>query len=212
VVGIFSTSIAAGQAMSRTGRYKAFPILGAGTVTVALVLLSRLEPGTPYWQAGLAMWVLGAGLGFTMQVIVTVVQNSVERRHMGTATSAVTFFRMMGGAFGTALFGAVLSSRLATHLTATLPPGSAPPAGFDGFANNVQKIAMLPEPIRVKVVEAFDAALGEVFLSAVPAVLIAFVVAFFITEVPLKSRESEAADAERDDLAAGLKPPAAVRR
>jgi EmrB/QacA subfamily drug resistance transporter len=212
VVGIFSTSIAAGQIMSRTGRYKAFPILGAGTVSVALVLLSRLEPGTPYWQAGLAMWVLGAGLGFTMQVIVTVVQNSVDRRHMGTATSAVTFFRMMGGAFGTALFGAVLSSQLATYLASTLPPGSAPPAGFDGFANNVQKIPLLPEPIRVKVIEAFNGALSDVFLSAVPLVLLAFVVAFFITEVPLKSRESEAADAERDtDLATDLEASAIAR-
>jgi EmrB/QacA subfamily drug resistance transporter len=125
VLGIFLTSVVAGQLMSRTGRYKAFPILGAVTVTIGLLLLSRLGAGTPYWQAAFAMWLLGAGLGFTMQIIVTVVQNSVQRRHIGTATGSVAFFRMMGGAFGAALFGAVLQSRLAGYLAERLPAGAA---------------------------------------------------------------------------------------
>jgi EmrB/QacA subfamily drug resistance transporter len=197
VVGIFSTSISSGQIMSRTGRYKVFPILGAATVAIALVLLSRLNVDTPYWKAGLSMYAFGAGLGFTMQIIVTVVQNSVERRYMGTATSAVTFFRMMGGAFGAAMFGAVLTSRLTTHLAALLPPGAKLPGGAgSSITQNVSKIQALPEPIHGLVIQAFNDSLHDVFLSAVPVVLVAFVVAFFITEVPLKSRVDQTPDDE----------------
>jgi len=105
VVGIFSTSIAAGQLMSRNGRYKIYPILGSGIVMVALVMLAQMSSTSPYWYAGLSMYVLGAGLGFTMQILITVVQNSVKRSDIGVATSSVTFFRQMGGSFGTALFG-----------------------------------------------------------------------------------------------------------
>ncbi len=128
VVGIFSTSITAGRLMSRNGRYKIYPILGASIVIVSLVMLSQLTAASPYWYAGLSMFVLGSGLGFTMQILITVVQNSVDRSDIGVATSSVTFFRQMGGSFGTALFGAVLSSRLAVHLADAMkqaPAGTA---------------------------------------------------------------------------------------
>ncbi len=184
VVGLFSTSISSGQIMSRTGRYRPFPILGAATVTVSMLLLSRLEVGTPYWQAALVMWLLGAGLGFTMQVMVTVVQNSVSRRHMGTATSSVMFFRSMGGAFGAALFGAIMTSRL-THY---LPTGARSGTGGD-IANNVQKIQSLPGPAHTVIVTAFNSALSDVFMVAVPIVLIALAVSFFLPEKPLRARE-----------------------
>jgi EmrB/QacA subfamily drug resistance transporter len=184
VVGLFSTSISSGQIMSRTGRYRPFPILGAATVTVSMLLLSRLNVGTPYWQAALVMWLLGAGLGFTMQVMVTVVQNSVSRRHMGTATSSVMFFRSMGGAFGAALFGAIMTSRL-THY---LPTAARSGAGGD-ITNNVQKIQSLPGPEHSVIVTAFNSALSDVFLVAVPIVLIALAVSFFLPEKPLRARE-----------------------
>ena len=93
---------------------------GAAVVTVALVMLSMLDNSSPYWFAGIAMYVMGLGLGLTMQVLIVVVQNSVDRSDIGVATSSVTFFRQMGGAFGTALFGAILSSRLATHMADVL--------------------------------------------------------------------------------------------
>ena len=121
VVGIFSTSIGGGQIMSRTGRYKWMPITGAGVVGGALLAFSRLAVDTPYWVAALIMFAFGAGLGLTMQVVVTAVQNSVDRRNMGVATSAVTFFRSMGGAIGTALFGAILNTRLKHHLVEVVP-------------------------------------------------------------------------------------------
>ena len=118
--GIFSTSITSGQLISRTGRYKIYPVLGAVIMTVALLTLSRLGVDTPFWQVAVYTYLFGAGLGFTMQTIVTAVQNSVERRDMGAATSSITFFRQMGGSVGAALFGAVLSSRLAHYLAEQL--------------------------------------------------------------------------------------------
>ncbi len=201
VVGLFTTSIGSGQIMSRTGRYKAFPILGALTVMVAMYLLSRLDTNSPYWQAGLAMYVMGAGLGFTMQIIVTVVQNSVDRRHMGTATSAVTFFRSMGGAFGVAVMGAVLASRLRSHI-ADLFGGRAPTgAGGGSITNNVQAIQRLPQPVHGRVVEAFSLTLHEMFLAVIPVVLIALVVSFFIREVPLRQRDAASGDVSDDEVA-----------
>jgi len=191
VIGIFSTSITAGQLMSRNGRYKIFPILGAAVVIVALVMLSSLTAGSPYWYAALSMYVLGAGLGFTMQVLITVVQNSVDRSDMGVATSSVAFFRQMGGSFGTALFGAILSSRLTVHIAEALqgvPPSQVPPNVADA-ANNVQAINALPEPVHSLVTGAFSASLHDVFLSAVPLVAVAFVVALFLKEKPLGTRD-----------------------
>ncbi|QWZ08409.1 MFS transporter [Nocardioides panacis] len=208
VVGLFSTSIAAGQMMSRNGRYKIFPILGSSIVIVALVMLSQLTDSSPYWFAGLSMYVLGAGLGFTMQVLITVVQNSVERSDIGVATSSVTFFRQMGGSFGTALFGAVLSSRLAVHIADALkdvPAGSATGKVGD-VANNVQAIKALPEPVHSLVTGAFAASLHDVFLSAVPLVAVALAVAFFLKEKPLATRDATppagAEDAEAEVVAA----------
>jgi EmrB/QacA subfamily drug resistance transporter len=205
VAGIFSTSISSGVVMSRTGRYKLFPILGALVVSVALLLLSTLTVSTPYWQAGLYFYLFGAGLGFSMQIIVTIVQNSVDKRHMGTATSSVTFFRFMGGTFGAAVFGAILSSRLVVHLAAQL--ATLPGAGTRGaiptgnIANNVTRIQRLPEPIHGLVLNGFAESLHDVFLWAVPVLLVALAVSFFIPEVPLKAREaSPDAEAEAEEI------------
>ncbi len=202
VVGIFTTSIGAGQIMTRTGRYKPFPMVGALTVAAALVMLSRLTSDTPYWYAGLSMYVLGLGLGLTLQVLVVIVQNSVDRADMGVATSSVTFFRQMGGSFGTALFGAILASRLSVHLadaTAALPAGTTPPANLEEVSNNVQAIASLPAAVREVVTGAFSSSLHDVFLTAVPLVLIAFVVATFLKEVPLGERVTPEPGPTRED-------------
>jgi EmrB/QacA subfamily drug resistance transporter len=196
VVGIFTTSIGAGHMMSRNGRYKIYPVLGATTVIVALLLLSTLDSGTPYWFAGLSMFTMGLGLGLTMQVLMVIVQNSVDRSDMGVATASVAFFRQMGGSFGTALFGAVLSSRLAVHLAEAMrdaPAGSASPESLahpESLANDVRAIHALPDPLRELVIGAFSSSLHDMFLTAVPLVAVALVVAFFIKELPLGTREA----------------------
>ena len=185
MAGLFTTSIGSGQLMTRTGRYKAFPILGAAIVTVAYLLLQTLDAGTPYWQVALFIFVLGAGLGFTMQVVVTVVQNAVERRDMGAATSSVAFFRTMGGAFGTAIFGAVLTSRLGHYLGEA---GSALPSGSDeaNIANNVQAIQALPPQVHDTVVTAWVNSVQDVFLVAIPFAVVAVILGLLIPELELK--------------------------
>jgi MFS family permease len=185
MAGILLTSIGSGRLMTRTGHYKVFPIVGAGVVTVAYLLLRTLGADTPYWRVGLFIFVLGAGLGFTMQTVVTAVQNAVERRDMGAATSSVAFFRTMGGAFGTAIFGAVLTSRLGHYLGEA---GRALPSEAD-IANDVQAIQALPPQIHDTVVTAWVNAVQDVFLVAIPFTAIALVLAFLIPELELKQAD-----------------------
>ena len=194
VAGLFATSISAGQVMTRTGRYKMFPIVGAAVVLVGLLLLSDLGVDTPYWRAGLAMFVLGAGLGCTMQILVTAVQNAVQRRHMGSATSSVTFFRSMGGAFGTALFGAILSSRLGGYLAERLPAGTGGNLP-EVDTSDITAIQALPPALQDQVVESFALSLQDTFVTALPFVAVALVIAFFIPEKALTARESSAPEA-----------------
>ncbi len=171
LVGLFTTSIGGGRVMARTGRYRWYPTIGASLVIVAILLLSSLEPDTPYWFAALSMFVMGSGLGFTMQVLVIAVQNSVARTEIGVATSSVQFFRQMGGSFGAALFGAVLTSRLAVHLAdaaAGAPKGALPAKGLGDVSNNVDAIRALPEPAQSLVTGAFSDAMSDMFLVAMP--------------------------------------------
>jgi EmrB/QacA subfamily drug resistance transporter len=189
IVGIFSTSITSGQLITRTGRYKIYPIIGGVVLSVAMFLLARLEVDTPFWQVALYEYLFGAGLGFTLQTIVTAVQNAVEFRDMGAATSSATFFRQMGGSIGAAVFGAVLSSRLAIYLSERLAEaGVRPGAGTAAInPNDVQAIQRLTGPAKSLVLGAFTDALDDVFLVGVPFVLVAFVVSLFLKEVPLRA-------------------------
>jgi EmrB/QacA subfamily drug resistance transporter len=202
VLGIFSTSISGGQIMSRTGRYKWMPIAGAVLVGLALLALSQLSVDTTYLLIAVYMFVFGAGLGLTMQVVVTAVQNSVERRHMGTATASVTFFRSMGGAIGTALFGAILNTRLTHHLTEVVPAQAQAQLGAaSASVNDVTAIQTLPEPVKGWVLEAFTRSMDDVFLVAVPFMAVALVVALTMREKPLAGRTggaSPATDATSD--------------
>ncbi|GAA2755759.1 MDR family MFS transporter [Actinopolymorpha rutila] len=184
VAGIFTSSIGSGRLISKTGRYKIYPILGALFMALAVWLLSRLSSGSSMWTIGVYQYVLGFGLGLTMQTIMTAVQNSVHFRDMGTATSATTFFRSMGGALGTAVFGAILTSRLGTHLAEVLPPTAAAriPAGA---VENVTAIQKLPPELKAPVIEAFVRTLHDVFLTGAPFALVAMAVAFFLKELPL---------------------------
>jgi MFS family permease len=189
IIGIFSTSITSGQLITRTGRYKIFPVIGSVVLVVALLLLSRLSVDTPFWQVAFAEYLFGAGLGFTMQTIVTAVQNAVEFRDLGAATSSVTFFRQMGASIGVAIFGAALSSRLAHYLAeafaqAGIQPGAG---GLRVDANDVQAIQRLAEPAKGLVLGAFANALDDVFLIGVPFLVLAFFVSLFLKEVPLRT-------------------------
>jgi EmrB/QacA subfamily drug resistance transporter len=184
VAGIFTTSIGSGQMISRTGRYKIYPVAGGAVIAIALALLSTIDQFTPYWQVGIFQFIFGAGLGLTMQTITTAVQNAVDYRDLGVATGATTFFRQMGGAIGAAVFGAVLSTRLAFYMTEIFG-GQATAASVD--ANDVQSIQALPEPVKGMVLSAFSAAIDDVFRFGIPVALVSLVVAMFLKEIPLRT-------------------------
>lgn len=193
VVGMFCTSIGSGILITRTGRYRIYPIMGAALTAVAMLILGTVAVDTPYWQLALYMLILGAGLGFTMQTVVTAVQNAVDFADLGTSTSAVAFFRSMGGAFGTAVLGAVLSARLAVHLDEVLPGAqSAMPAGA---LSDVNAIKSLPAEVREPVLAAFTDSLQDLFHVALPFVLLALAVSFLIPEIPLRTRQAGEAEA-----------------
>jgi EmrB/QacA subfamily drug resistance transporter len=194
VVGIFTTSIGGGQIMARTGRYKWMPITGALVVGGALLAFSRLQVDTPYYKVALIMYAFGAGLGCTMQVVVTAVQNSVDRRNMGVATASVTFFRSMGGAIGTALLGAILNIRLKHYLSEILGAAQGHPPGGPIKTDDVTAIKALPEPIKSWVLEAFTRAIDDVFLVAVPFMAVAFIIALTMHEKPLRGRDTQDTD------------------
>ncbi|MDQ3410883.1 MAG: MFS transporter, partial [Chloroflexota bacterium] len=195
VLGIFSTSISSGILITRTGRYKIFPIIGAAILVFALTLLARISVDTTYPQLAVFMYLFGAGLGFTMQTVVVAVQNSVEYRDMGSATGATTFFRQMGGAIGAAIFGTVLTTRLATHLAnqfATAPEVAAAATTGQLDANDIQAIQALSGPVRLLVQTGFTQAIADVFLAGLPFVVTAFIVSFFLKEIPLRTGEARA--------------------
>ncbi len=203
VIGLFSASIGSGQLMTRTGHYRIFPILGALIMTGSLVLMSQISATIAYWHLAGEMFMFGFGLGLTMQTIVTAVQNAVTMRDMGTATSSTTFFRQLGAAIGTAVFGAVLSARLTHYLAAAFAGGPALPSTGAGaganLADSVQRIQALPAPVKAKVVGAFSSAIGDVFLVGVPFLVIAFVVALLLKEVPLRTAQSHGARGPGDE-------------
>lgn len=189
MMGILITSIVSGRLITRTGRYKIFPILGTGTATIGMFMLSRCGVDTSIWFVWLSAFVLGIGLGGVMQVLIVAVQNSVDRKQLGAATSTSTFFRSIGGSFGTAVFGAVWTAQLATELTKNLPAGVAAQLNSAGqsVTASMGNIDSLPGPIQDAVLLSFANSIDRTFLLAVPVMFVAFVLSFFLEELPLKT-------------------------
>ena len=199
VVGLFSMSIISGLLITKTGKYKIYPIIGATVLIVALYLLNTIEVDTPYWVVAVYAYLFGTGLGLGMTTIVTPVQNAVEMRDMGVATSATTFGRSLGGAIGAALFGAILTSRLTTYLAGGIGGAGSATAGGEIDTNNIQAIQALPEPKKTEVLTAYTNAITDIFLMAIPVIVVALVVVFFLKEIPLRSRlvtTSESSDSD----------------
>jgi EmrB/QacA subfamily drug resistance transporter len=187
MAGLLIASIVSGRLISHLGRYKIFPVIGTALAAVGMYLLSTIEVDTPYWQLALYLFILGTGIGNVMQVLVIAVQNSVNPRDVGVATSGSTFFRSVGGTIGTALFGAVMTSRLTSELMSTLPAGSASSANIESMTSAMSNISALPDTVRPLVLEAFTAALSSVFLTAVPILVAGFVFALLLKDVRLRS-------------------------
>ncbi len=207
MLGSTVTAIIAGQLTTRTGRYKALPIIGAGVMAVGMYLLTQLGQDTTRLTSGLFFVVMGVGMGFLMQTTTLIVQNSVHPRDMGVASSSRTFFQQIGGSIGISIFGVIFANRLTEAITTRLPGvhlnvpgGSLDPATVD----------RLPAAVRGDVFYAIVHAVQGVFFWAAPAAVLTFLLAWFIREVPLRGR-APAADAageapERQPSAASTAP------
>jgi EmrB/QacA subfamily drug resistance transporter len=190
MAGTLVTSILSGQLVSRRGRYKLFPIIGTTIVTLALLLISRMTGETSNLVASLYMLLLGLGLGFVMQVLIIAVQNAVDYRDLGVATSNAILFRFIGGSLGTALLGAILATQLHGNLQRSLPGTAA----LDAISP--QALAALSPAVRAAYTQAFVASLSTVFLVASAIAFFGLLVALLLPERPL--RETIAAVAETD--------------
>ena len=187
MLGVTVTSIVAGQVTTRTGRYKIFPILGGGIMGVGMYLLTGLDIGTTKVTSGIYYVILGLGMGFLMQMVSLIAQNSVEQRDIGVASSARMFFQQIGGSLGVAAFGAIFARRLVESLAAAAA-GSGVHVSASGGQLDPATVDSLPAAVKHDVFFAITHAIQGVFIWAVPAAAVIFVLAWFIKEVPLRGR------------------------
>ncbi|MFF6994875.1 MFS transporter [Streptomyces sp. NPDC008313] len=194
--GIVGASVVSGQLISRTGRYKLYPVLGGALSALGMWLLSRLETGTPRLQYSLWMAVLGAGIGMVMPVLVLAVQNSVRPSDLGTATSANNYFRQIGGSVGAAVFGTLFAHRLTDALADRVPPhaGSALP---DADSLTPQLVHAMPAALRDDYIAAYADAMPRIFLYLVPVLVLGLLIACFLKEKPLVSHHIPAETTSR---------------
>ena len=201
MIGILAVTITSGRIITKTGKYKIFPILGTIAMSIGLLLMTQLEVDTPYWQLSIYSIILGAGLGASMQTIVIALQNAVDFKDLGIATSSNTFFRSLGGAFGTAIFGTILSQQIGKKLESgfkelalTNPEAITKlnPSVVDTLQNNTEVISTLPVEAQNTVLDAFMNSFQVVFWVAVPVMVIGFFFALFLREKPLQDSQAHA--------------------
>jgi EmrB/QacA subfamily drug resistance transporter len=178
--GLVGSSVLAGAVVSRTGRYRIFPILGTGILAVAMYLLSTLGTGSSRLTSGSFMVLVGIGIGLVMQVVVIATQNEAPGRDLGVATSTLNFFRQAGGSLGVAFFGSLFTGRLTDML------GSASAANM-----TPEQIRALPAAEQSQIAEAFSSGVTHIFAVAVPIVLVAFALCWLLREVPLRTSSGQ---------------------
>jgi MFS family permease len=185
LVGLIICSTGSGMVISKTGRYRVFPIAGTALITVGLLLLSQVGIGTSLIVAALYMFVLGVGLGCVMQVLVLIAQNAVPYSELGVATSGATFFRSIGGCFGAAIFGAIFSNVLVGNLVRHL--GNAKlPTGLSSSSVTPAILDKLPQAVHHGVAAAYAESIQTVFVIAAPIGFIAFLASWLIPQVELR--------------------------
>ena len=182
--GLFGASMISGQFIARGGRYKKYPVLGTFLMTIGLYLMSTVGVQTSQWVMALFMLVFGIGLGLVMQVLVLAVQNSVGYEDLGTATASANFFRMIGGSFGVAVFGAiyanVLPQKVAQQIQVPIPSSRLSQL-------TPQILHQLPPAVQSGLIEAVSETIQTVFLIAIPFGVIAFALTWFLPEVELRT-------------------------
>ncbi len=189
VFGMFTMSLVSGRLITKTGKYRVFPILGTSLLIAGLFLFSHLSLTTSHWLLSLWMVIIGAGLGSFMQIPTLAVQNATPRSDLGTATSAVTFFRSIGGALGGAVFGTILNIRFSHHLHALVPNATA--AADQGLKGGLSQIQSLAPSMQHNVLLAFVQSFQDMFLLAIPFAALALITALLLRETPLRTGDLE---------------------
>ena len=190
VAGMLLTSMGSGVLVGRTGRYKIFPVTGTAVMAIAFLLMSRMNPSTSALLQSLYLFILGAGIGLCMQVLILIVQNTSRFEDLGVATSGVTFFRTIGSSFGAAIFGSLFTNFLRARIGPAIVASGASPAA----ANSPEALHRLPRAMAAPIVNAYASSLTQVFLWAVPVALVGFVLSLFLREVPLRDIGPSATD------------------
>ena len=192
MAGLLVASIGTGQLISKFGRYKIYPIIGTLLIAVGLFLMSRVNQHTPSTRLGWDMTVFGLGIGLTMQVLTIATQNNVDYADLGTATSGVTYFRSIGGSFGASIFGTILNNQLSSKVSAALANGTLP-RGFpvSRILGDPTAVNLLPDPLKLPFLGLYADSTARVFLIAAPIALVAFLLALFLREVPLRTATRE---------------------
>jgi EmrB/QacA subfamily drug resistance transporter len=193
IAGLLVTSIVSGQIITRTGRYKIFPILGTAVMTIGLLLLSGMDSHTTTLEASEDMFVLGLGIGSVMQVLVLAVQNAVDYADLGVATSGATMFRSIGGSVGTAVLGSIFSNRLVSELASVLPASATKQFGGSVAHANPAELSKLPPSIHALYIQAFTNALSTVFVVAACVSAFAFLISWVLEQRPLRETVATAA-------------------
>src|SRR6185312_942554 len=198
MAGMMGTSIWSGIAISKSGKYKAYPIAGTLLTAAAMLAMTTLAADTPLWLICLFLFIFGAGLGLIMQVVVLVVQNAVGAEMVGTATSTNNYFREVGASLGVAIFGAIFTNNLAEKLTAvfTGAGASASDAGRATATLDPAVMGQLPRQLQDGIVTAYADSLAPVFWYLVPFILIAFVLALLLKQIPLSETSGMVARGE----------------
>ncbi len=191
-------AITTGRLVAKTGRYRIFPILGVIVTGLGMAWLSTVTAATPLYFTASAMALGGFGIGLIMPVMMVCVQNAVETRDLGTATSSISFFRSMGGSFGVALFGAVLIARM--NATVGMVPGHevlGPDPAIQLLHGGTNAVAMVPEAIRQAIADAITYAFHDVFRVGTGIAVLTLISVLFLKEVPLRTTIDRAANPSR---------------
>jgi MFS family permease len=204
--GLLVTSIVSGRLITRFGRYKPFPVVGTAVTAVGMGLLAQLNVHSSVLDAALYMLVLGLGLGMVMQVLVLAVQNAVDYRNMGVATSGSLLFRQIGGSVGIAIFGAIFANHLSSHLASQLPAGAERPKNV-----SPQVVRHLPPALHRAYVRAVAESLHPVFVVAAVVAIFAFLLTWILREVPLRDSARPAAGEDLAGTASAEPAPATAR-
>jgi len=205
MLGIVMFSIYSGKQISKLGVYKRFPIVGLTIMTVGLAFLTRLNETTSFTELAIYEFMIGAGLGLSMQPIVIALQNDIDFKDMGIATSANTFFRSVGSTIGVAIFGTVYANSLARYIPVKVAElqiqnpqalvGSSPQA-FESLKNNSAILDTFTPELKEKILEAFVSSFQQVFISALPVTALGIVFAIMLREKPLRTGKEFAAAKE----------------